>query len=86
MMFKIVSYLVDDGLPRKVPERTSLVEAESFDEALDLAKRVLGTENREDVTLTQFVGQVPRGAKVYARHMTFEEMYGLEPGGLATAL
>lgn len=82
-LFKIVSYLVDDGLEPKVPERPSFVEGEDLNEALDLAKRALGTENRSDVKLSQFVGSVPKNAKVFTRHMTFEELHGLE---LSTAL
>jgi hypothetical protein len=86
MLFKIVQYLVDEELEPKVPERLMLLDVESFEEALDLAKRVLSVEKRSDVTLSQFIGKVPFGARVLQSKMTFEELYELDPNGLATAL
>lgn len=86
MLFKIVKYRVDEGLPESVPERLMLLDVESAGEAIDLAVRVLGVESHRDVTLTQFVGVPPQGARVLHNKMTFEEMYDLGPDGLVSAL
>jgi hypothetical protein len=81
LLFKIDRYRVEDEL--KVPERPSFVEGETLKDALDLAKRALGVERTSDMALSQFIGKVPSNAKVYVKHMTFEELHDLE---LSTAL
>jgi hypothetical protein len=86
MLFKVVKYTEDEMTPNVVPEVPSFVEAETAHEARILAKRVFGCEHPEDVTLSQFIGQLPSNAKVYSYHMTFEEMFGVGHEGLATAL
>lgn len=85
-MFKIVRYTLDQGSPPQVPERLTLVDTDSYQDARILAVRVLGIESERDVVLTEFVGAVPRGTRVLHPKMTFEEMYGLVPGGMVSAL
>lgn len=86
MLFKIVSYMVDDGLPAKVPERPVLLEVESQVEAYELARVFLGLETSRDVVLARFAGAIPETARVIHNKLSFSEMYGLDDPGLATAL